>query len=236
MPNTNWNIAWDEIGKHFYETGVDHVVLYPVSQDGTYPNGVAWNGLTGVDENPDGGEINDIWADNIKYATFQTPENSKGSITALMFPPEFYPCLGMAVPDDAPGLAFAGQPHKAFSFVYRTELGTDANEKAGYVLHFVYNCKVQPSSKSHSTKNENPDPEEMSWDYSATPVNVTGVTGVTTTASFEVKSTLFTKAQMTALENLIYGTNASGDDAATDPTLPDDPGTIYSTLKAAAGG
>lgn len=229
-------LVWDQTGEREYNLGVSKCVLFPINATGHHETGVAWNGLTGVDENPDGGEINDIWADNIKYATFQTPVNHKGSITALMFPPEFYPCLGMAVPDDAPGLAFAGQPQKAFSFVYRTELGTDANEKAGYVLHFVYNCKVQPSSKSHSTKNENPDPEEMSWDYSATPVNVTGVTGVTTTAAFEVKSTLFTTAQMTALENLIYGTNASGNDSATDPTLPDDPGTIYSTLKAAAGG
>lgn len=229
-------LVWDQTGEREYSLGVSQCVLFPIDATGHHETGVAWNGLTGVDENPDGGDINDIWADNIKYSTFQTPVNHKGSITARMFPPEFYPCLGMAVPDDAPGLAFAGQPQKAFSFVYRTELGTDANEKAGYVLHFVYNCKVQPSSRSHSTKNENPDPEEMSWDYSATPVNVTGMTGVTTTAALEVKSTLFTKAQMTALENLIYGTNASGDNVATDPTLPDDPGTIYSTLKAAAGG
>lgn len=227
-------LVWDQTGQREYNLGVSKCVLFPIDASGHHEAGVAWNGLTGVDENPDGAEINDIWADNIKYATFQTPENTKGSITALMFPPEFYPCLGMAVPDDAPGLAFAGQPHKAFSFVYRTELGTDTNESAGYVLHFVYNCKVQPSSKSHSTKNENPDPEEMSWDYSATPVNVTGVTGVTTTAAFEVKSTLFTDAQMTALENLIYGTDGTGGEGGTSPTLPDDPGTIYSTLKAAA--
>ena len=130
-------------------------------------------------------------------------------------------------------MAFTGQAHKAFSFVYRTELGNDVNESAGYVLHFVYNCKVQPSSKSHATKNENPDPEEMSWDYSATPVNVTGVAGVKTTAAFEIKSTLFTKNQMTAVENLIYGTDTEGQTEGTDPTLPDDPGDIYAAIKAA---
>ena len=41
-------IVWDESGKRFYETGVNHGVLYPMISDGTYPNGVAWNGLTGV--------------------------------------------------------------------------------------------------------------------------------------------------------------------------------------------
>ena len=118
--------------------------------------------------------------------------------------------------------------------MYRTELGNDVTESAGYVLHFVYNCKVQPSSKSHSTKNENPDPEEMSWDYSATPVNVTGVTGVKTTASFEIKSTLFTAAQMKAVEDLIYGTDAGDGVEGSEPTLPDDPGDIYAAIKAAA--
>ena len=225
-------LVWDATGEREYNLGVSNGVLFPIdASNGNHEAGVAWNGLTGVDENPDGGDVNDIWADNIKYATFQSPENTKGTITALMFPPEFYPCLGMAVPSDAPGIAFSGQPHKAFSFVYRTALGTDTNEAAGYVLHFVFNCKVQPSSKSHSTKNENPDPEEMSWDYSATPVSVTGVTGVTTTASLEVKSTLFTATQMTALTNLIYGTDASGGSEGTTPSLPKDPGTIYSTLK-----
>ena len=222
-------LVWDATGEREYNLGVSKCVLFPIdAATGNHETGVAWNGLTGVDENPDGADINDIWADNIKYATFQTAENQKGSIKAYMFPPEFYPCLGMLTPDDAPGMAFTGQAHKAFSFVYRTELGTDINENAGYVLHFVYNCKVQPSSKSHATKNENPDPEEMSWDYSATPVNVTGVAGVTTTAAFEIKSTLFTKAQMDAVEDIIYGgTN-------TNATLPKDPGDIYSAIKAAA--
>lgn len=228
-------IVWDETGEREYNLGVSHGVLYPLDgTTSTYEAGVAWNGLTGVDENPDGGDINDVWADNIKYATFQTPENTKGSITALMFPPEFYPCLGMSVPDATPGMAFGGQPHKAFGFVYRTELGTDTNENAGYVLHIVWNCKVQPSSKSHSTKNENPDPEEMSWDYSATPVNVTGVTGVTTTAYVEIKSTLFTKNQMDALEAVLFGQDASTGVEASDPRLPEDPGDIYDILVDAA--
>lgn len=222
-------IAWDATGEREYNLGVSHGVLYPLNgSTNQYETGVAWNGLTGVDENPDGGDINDIWADNIKYATFQTPENTKGSITALMFPPEFYPCLGMMTPSDAEGMAIGGQPHKAFGFCYRTEIGTDTNEAAGYVLHIVWNCKVQPSSKSHSTKNENPDPEEMSWDFSATPVSVTGITGVTSTAYVEVKSTLFTQAQMTALEALLYG----GDNSSA--TLPTNPGTIYTTLREAA--
>ena len=42
-------LVWDETGKRLYETGVDRGVLYP-QVSGAYPNGVAWNGLTGVTE------------------------------------------------------------------------------------------------------------------------------------------------------------------------------------------
>ena len=201
----------------------------------TYGDGVAWNGLTGIDENPDGGEINDIWADNIKYATFQTPENHKGTIKAYMFPDEFYPCNGMVSPTGMTGLVFGGQSRAAFGLCYRTELGTDTNESAGYKLHLVYNCKVQPSSRSHATKTENVEPEEMSWEYSSTPVPVTGVTGVEQTSVVEIKSTDFTATQMTAIETVLYGTPAT---TGTNPTsavparLPL-PGEVYTILNGA---
>ena len=38
-------LVWDAIGERFYETGIDHGVLYPV-ESGAYPKGYAWNGLT----------------------------------------------------------------------------------------------------------------------------------------------------------------------------------------------
>ena len=40
-------LSWDETGKRFYETGVDHGVLYPL-KEGKYKPGVAWSGLTSV--------------------------------------------------------------------------------------------------------------------------------------------------------------------------------------------
>lgn len=222
-------LTWDATGTREYSMGVSQGVLYPIDgETGLHEAGVAWNGLTGVDENPDGADVNDIWADNIKYATFTTPENTKGSIKAYMFPDEFYPCLGMVGPaEGVTGFTFGGQTRKAFSFCYRTELGTDTNEKAGYVLHIVYNCKVQPSSKSHATKNENPDPEEMSWDYSSTPVNVTGVTGVKTTSYVEIKSTEWADYQMAALEAILYGNSSSS------ATLPANPKDLYTALTSA---
>lgn len=230
--SVSFNLEWDKTGEREYEVGVSHGVLYVMSGS-TYGNGVAWNGLTGVDENPDGGDINEVWADNIKYATFQTPENHKGNIKAYMFPDEFYPCNGMASPAGMPGLVYGGQTRKSFGFCYRTEIGTDSDESAGYKLHLVYNSKVQPSSRSHATKSENIDPEEMSWDYNSTPVAVTGISGVEQTSTVEIKSTDFTTAQMEALEAVLYGTAASGATAAVAARLPS-PGEVYTILSEAA--
>ena len=228
----SYKLTWDNSGEREYELGVSHVVLFPMSGS-SYQSGVAWNGMTSIEENPDGADINDIWADNIKYASFQSPENHKGTIKAYMFPDEFYPCNGMVSPSGMAGLTYSGQSRTAFGLCYRTEIGSDTSENAGYKLHFVYNCKVKPSSRSHNTKNENPDPEEMSWEYSSTPVPVTGVDGVEQTSTVEVKSTDFTTAQMTALENYVYGTAASGQTAAVDAAMPT-PGQIKTILAGAA--
>ena len=60
-------LVWDETGKRLYETGVSKGVLYVQSDDGTYGNGVAWNGLTAVNESPSGAEATPLYADDIKY-------------------------------------------------------------------------------------------------------------------------------------------------------------------------
>ena len=237
---SEFNIKWDQSGEREYEVGVDHAVLYPMA-NGTYQAGVAWNGLTGVDENPDGGDINDIWADNIKYASFQTPENHKGTIKAYMFPDEFYACNGMKSPTGMNGLVYGGQARSSFGLCYRTMIGTDTDESAGYKLHLVYNCKVRPSSRNHATKTENVEPEEMSWEYSSTPVPVSGITGVEQTSTVEVKSTDFSDAQMTALEEILYGKAAVEADAQNNISAADAvparlpaPGEVYTILYNAA--
>ena len=64
-------LEWDKTGEHFYESGVSKGVLYVLSDEGKYDNGVAWNGLTNVTETPSGAEENAIYADNIKYASLR---------------------------------------------------------------------------------------------------------------------------------------------------------------------
>ena len=63
-------LTWDATGTHFYETGLDHGVLYPMNDSGVYTPGVAWNGLSSVSESPSGAEATAIYADNIEYLFF----------------------------------------------------------------------------------------------------------------------------------------------------------------------
>ena len=35
-------LEWDKVGEHFYETGVDHAVLYLRDTAGKYTKGYAW--------------------------------------------------------------------------------------------------------------------------------------------------------------------------------------------------
>ena len=110
----NYKIKWDQTGERFFENGCNHGVLYPMAQDSTYPKGVAWNGLTGVDENPDGADVTDIWADNIKYASFRSPENHKGNIKAYTYPAEWKRCNGMYSPTNLEGVTVGQQKRQNF--------------------------------------------------------------------------------------------------------------------------
>lgn len=228
MPNT-YAITWDDTGKRYYQNGVSRGVVYPMNEQGAYPTGYAWNGLIEVDDNPDGGDTTDLWADNIKYASFRNPENNGGSIKAYTFPMEFLPCNGVKLID---GIAYYGQKRQPFGFCYRNEVSNDAGAE-DYIITLVYNSTISPTSKSHQTKSENPSAEEMNWDYKSTPVNVTGVTGVTTTCTVELDSRNLTNAQMAAIEQVLYGTPASGQTAAVAPRLPL-PGEVAEIIAAAA--
>ena len=229
-------LVWDQPGERFYESGVSHGVLYPMDNTGAYPAGVAWNGLTGVDENPDGAEEQVLWADNIKYASFRTPENHKGNIKAYTYPDEWKACDGQKTAGALTGMTFGQQRRQPFGLCYRSEIGNDTamDSDDGYILHIVYNATVSPSSKSRATQNENPDAVEFSWDFSSTPVSVTDVEGVTQTCTVELNSLKLGTAKMNAIKAVLYGTNGEGNAAGTTARLPL-PDEIYSIISAVTG-
>lgn len=194
-------LVWDAVGKKLYHTGVDKTVLFPVNDEGAYQEGIAWNGITAINNNPSGADPTDLYADNIKYVTLRSAEDCKGTIEAYMYPDEWGECDGSA--EIAPGVRIGQQTRKAFGLCYRTKVGNDtAGEDFGYILHFVYGATVSPSQKQNQTINDNPNANTMSWEFSTTPVNVAGFKP---TAYLEVESWNVTKEKLEALEAIVYG-------------------------------
>ena len=228
-------LVWDATAERTYETGTDHGVIYIQKDDGTYDKGVVWNGLTGVDETAEGGEQNPLWADNIKYLNMTTAEEYGLTIKAYMYPDEFAICDGSA--EVATGTMIGQQSRRAFGFCYRTIVGNDVKgNDYGYKYHIAYGCKASPSDRSYETVNDNPDAIEFSWDVDCTPVTVEGYKP---TCNIIIDSTKFTtQAQKDLLDDLLdtlYGTDGEGNEAGTDPTLPD-PDTIIGMLTPSGSG
>ena len=90
-------INWDVEGKKFYELGVSKGVLFVKDSEG-YGAGVPWYGLTAVNENPTGGEAQDLWADDILYASFRSAKRSliPMSLRSAMAVQKFHPVLTSA--------------------------------------------------------------------------------------------------------------------------------------------
>lgn len=204
-------ITWDVDGERYYETGVDHGVLYPINLDtGKYDKGVAWNGLINVSENPSGAEASPLYADNIKYLNLMSNEEYAASIEAYTYPKEFASCNGEATIAD--GISIGQQTRNKFGFCYRTLIGNDVKgQDYGYKLHLVYNCLAAPSEKSYGTVNESPEAMTLNWEVSTTPV---AVKNHKPTAHLIIDSTKVPTEKMVELEKMLYG------DAESEPKLP----------------
>lgn len=208
-------LEWDKAGSRFYETGVSKGVLYTQKADGTYNKGVVWNGLTSVSESPEGAEPNDLYADNIKYATLRSAETFSGTIEAYTYPDEFAECDGSYTP--VSGVYVGQQTRKAFGFCYRTEVGSDTmsfDGDDGYKIHIIYNATASPSEKSYETVNDSPDAITLSWEITTTPVSVTGKKPTSTIIIDTTKLSADDKTKVSTLEDLLYGT------AEQEPSLP----------------
>lgn len=221
--DTTGPLTWDNAGERFYENGVDHVALYLQSAKGTYPTGVAWNGITGITESPDGAEATDLYADNMKYATMRSAETFGGTITAYTYPDEFGACDGTATPDGLEGVYLGQQSRQAFGLAYRTQIGNDTatSDDDGYKLHIVYGATASPSEKSYETINDSPDAIEFSWEFTTTPASCTGYKSVST---ITIDSLKIDAAKLKKLEDVLFGSST----AAARLPLPDE---VISILK-----
>ena len=210
-------LVWDQTGERLFETGVKNGVLY-VQDAGTYPLGVAWNGLTAVTESPSGAEPTPLYADDIKYLNLMSNEELGGTIEAYTYPEEFAECDGSASLAD--GVYIGQQTRKTFGLAYKTTLGNDVSgNDYGYKLHLIYGCLASPSEKAYATINDSPEAITFSWEFSTTPV---AVEGKKPTACITIDSTKADPTKLAALEEILFGTE-SGD--ARLP-LPDEVATL----------
>lgn len=203
-------LVWDAPEERFYETGVDHGVLY-IPTNGNYNDGVAWNGLTGVTESPSGADPQKTYADNILYGTLFSAEEFMATIEAYTCPDEFWEFDGIKT--TAAGMQVGQQSRGAFGFSYRTRKGNAMDGDAGYVLHLVYGCQAAPSEKAYKTINDSPEMMAFSWALTTTPVMTTGYRP---TAIIKIDSTdsRVNAVRLAALESILYGSGGS------DPRLP----------------
>lgn len=218
-------LKFDKPEERFYETGVDHGVLYPFV-NGAYTTGVVWNGLTNVASNPSGAEDSPYYADNIKYFNMKSAEEYGLTIGCYYYPDEFKQCNGEK--EVVEGMTLGQQSRGTFGFSYRTKLGnaTDGQDH-GFKIHLVYGCSASPSSLTYNSVNESPEPGEMSYEVTTTPVDVSGKAAdgkpYKPVSEIVFDSTKLPAAKLELLESILYGSDAtgvSGDTVTPGPRLP----------------
>ena len=203
-------LTWDVQGERYYETGVSKGVLYPF-KEGKYSKGVAWNGLTAVNENPSGAEPTPLYADNIKYLNLLSNEEFAATVEAYTYPDEFAECDGSA--KLAVGVSVGQQKRIPFGLSYVTKLGNDTDgQDHGYKIHLIYGALAKPTQKNYATINDSPDAITFSWELSTTPV---AVPNMKPTACIIIDSTKVTPENLKKIEDKLYGKDS---EEATLPT------------------
>ena len=213
-------LVWDQTGERLYETGVEQVALYKQA-NGAYSTGVAWNGVTALNLSPSGAEPTALYANDKKYLTLMSVEELGGTIEAYTYPDEWAECDGSATV--VPGVYIGQQARSTFGLVAKTLIGSDTmGNKAGYKLHIIYGCLASPSEQENATINDSPEAKTMSWEFSTTPV---AVSGFEPTSYICVNSMECDEEALAALEAILYGSDAESG----TPRLPL-PDEVFTTL------
>lgn len=215
-------IAWaNQPADKEYQIGVDRGVYYPCTDAGVYLTGIPWIGLTACNENPEGGDITDLFADNAKYLSLLAVEEMGFTIEAYSYPSDFEAAIGCKSikKSGRTVMKIYQQKHQAFGLCYRTEKGSGASEasKLGdhYKLHFCYGCKVGATDKAYETIDDSPDALTFSWEATTDKANVT-VGGKDKKVSYIVIDIDdLSSDEKTLLEDKIYGV-----DNGANATLP----------------
>lgn len=210
-------LTWNEAAKKRFEAGVSEVAVF-IGAPSSSLTAEAWDGITKVDYNPDGGDANDQYANNIKWLSLRGVENVKGNVGAFMYPPALNKCMGLK--QIKTGIeAYVGQQNKApLSICYKTlvgneEDGLDFSEK----LHIIWNMTFSPVQKQASTLNNNPEAGELSWDFSTTPIDPQ-TEGYKPFSYFEIEKTDESEDLYNSICDKLYGTDGTaGESGSSTP-------------------
>lgn len=223
-------LKWDAEGKHLYETGVKHGVLYPPKEAGattpensSYDVGVAWNGLTAYTESPSGAEETALYADDMKYLSLRSAEEFGATLEAYTYPDEWGKCDGSEI--IANGVVIGQQNRKSFGLCVTTTVGNDSDgNDYGEKIHLIYGGTASPSERSYQTINDSPEAITFSWEITTTPVAVGVMEGSVEKYKPVANITIDTKkadaAKLATLKGMLFGT------ADSEPYLPS-PRAIY---------
>lgn len=215
MPN--YALTWDAPVDRLYETGIDRVVLYKQTNAGTYPKGVAWNGVTGVTESPSGADETALYADNIKYLSIRSAEEIGGTIEAYTYPDEWKECDGRR--ELVAGIEVSQQVRTSFGLAYRTILGNDVQDNDySYKLHLFYNLTASPSERAYATINDSPEAITFSWELTSTPIVMPN--GLKASSLITIDASKADATALASLEQILYGTPAGEGTDAVEARLP----------------
>lgn len=89
-------LIWDDNSEKYGETGISNGVLFVKNSNGTYANGVAWNGLVGVTEKHSWEDPVSVYAVDAPSIDIYEQENFDLSLEAYTYPDEFLQCEGYA--------------------------------------------------------------------------------------------------------------------------------------------
>lgn len=202
-------LTWGDYGSRYFETGIDRAVLYTENSIG-----VAWNGLTAVNETPSGGQALGFYADGYKYLNVSSAEEYEATINAFSAPREFAVCDGAQTILN--GLYITQQRRESFGFSYRTRVGNDVDGvDHGYKIHLVYNALAEATSRNYQTLGSSPTPVELSWKISTKPPRITGYRP---SAHFIIDTRVTPAPLIAEIEGMLYGTSTS---SPVLPSIPD---------------
>lgn len=197
-------IVWDALGKHRYEIGVDRGVFYPlVGPD--FTDGIAWDGLTGVDDDIGGREATPLYSRDVKVGAEYTPEEYSGKIKCFTYPDEFEEFLGEI--EIGPGVYARQQERNLFGFTYRSKIGNDTEgTEHGYKIHLIYNMRVTEFSRSYTTINESMEVGETEISFETFPVD-TELEDFVPISEIVIDSRFVDDEILSTIEDILYGTS-----------------------------